>query len=872
MGGAMSDASPRLAMRRFLLRRISLSVLVCFLQTAAAAVWLKADGPLVWVFAYCGVVEALFVLRLLYSDRGPFASLPARSRADRLSKLALTLLFLFGAVVIIIGLDITPASAYLAWFQLVREGVAGGTLAYMFTVKFAFFAALFGGLLMVSSVFFSIFNLLAVDLLLCAVLLGKSGLAVVGVLLFVVAIGQRALVRNRRLRTRAVAAVLQLTVVAAVVAIPLSFLHLPNRLIDDLFSVRMEGFVAAVFPNFPFLYNVPGYGYSLASSKIGDRPALTSRPVFQITAPEGSTVYIRTGVYDTFTGTGWELSNVARRTGEHDIQRFESTLNNRTAVSTDRVSFKVLIDFYSSLPHTLGTVAFRFPNGNVPQLGLAGLGSGFILDAPLRRGSEIEDLIARPSDSMTPIVLRYNDNPFVSGLFGRGRTRSYFRDPGTGAVQVRDPDGDRDGTFGRADGTSSATQSDGTFSGIPLPGVNYEGNRRDITEPTPDNLGQYDKVNAPVVDANRAGFSGEGGAGTGGFEPRNARISQELAVASAQYGLQFGRYVLTPWERQADLEAGEVSSRLIGLARQLGAGKSKADALRAIRSYLVDNFQYSLSTTVGGPYKDAVSNFLFDSKTGFCVQFASAFVILARLNDIPARYVTGFLANLPNGESQMTVTGLSAHSWAETWNNQLGWVTQEATPPMIAAAEGQSNILQAYNPSDSSFTQRQLQALLGGRLNQGQASTKSNSTALSSDLAKIADPFPGAPYIVACAVAALLLLLVLIRLAYLRMAPVEIRFERVVRKIAARSTRRGFPDPAEKGWREWSQEVIDRSRGRAPVAERAAALIHRSFFAGKDYGNRPRGRDVTFLRRLYSKLLRRRKRPGPAPRPKAPVS
>ena len=219
----------------------------------------------------------------------------------------------------------------------------------------------------------------------------------------------------------------------------------------------------------------------------------------------------------------------------------------------------------------------------------------------------------------------------------------------------------------------------------------------------------------------------------------------------------------------------------------------------------------------------------------------------------------------------MTVTGLSAHSWAETWDDHRGWVTQEATPPMIAAALGDPNVLSDYNPTDSSYTQRQLEAVLGAHLTPVSVQT-APSFALESDLSKIADPFPGAPYIIVSVAAGLGLLFLLIRFSFLRLAPVERRFKRVVRKIAKRSKVRGLPDPASLGWREWSRGLIERRPGRSHVAGRAAFVIHRSFFSGGQKDHRTDSRDVVFLERLYRDLLKQKRRAVPTPRSRDRVS
>lgn len=75
---------------------------------------------------------------------------------------------------------------------------------------------------------------------------------------------------------------------------------------------------------------------------------------------------------------------------------------------------------------------------------------------------------------------------------------------------------------------------------------------------------------------------------------------------------------------------------------------------------------------------DPLSNFLI-TRTGYCVQFASAFIMAARYKGIPARMAIGFLpGTFANGS--YTVRAADAHAWPELWFPDLGWTRFEPTP------------------------------------------------------------------------------------------------------------------------------------------------------------------------------------------------
>ncbi len=106
----------------------------------------------------------------------------------------------------------------------------------------------------------------------------------------------------------------------------------------------------------------------------------------------------------------------------------------------------------------------------------------------------------------------------------------------------------------------------------------------------------------------------------------------------------------------------------------------KYSSLRSLLSYLTtwlrNNYKYSLKYS-GVPGKDAVDWFLFVSKTGMCVHFASAAAVLLNDMGIRARVVYGFANSYVNGDVRVFVT--PTHMWVEVWTPD-GWVPWDPTP------------------------------------------------------------------------------------------------------------------------------------------------------------------------------------------------
>lgn len=79
--------------------------------------------------------------------------------------------------------------------------------------------------------------------------------------------------------------------------------------------------------------------------------------------------------------------------------------------------------------------------------------------------------------------------------------------------------------------------------------------------------------------------------------------------------------------------------------------------------------------------------FLESGETGYCVHFATGAVVLLRAAGIPARYVTGYLADGRPGE-WTAVTADQAHAWAEYYDAESGrWEILDATPAAREAGE-----------------------------------------------------------------------------------------------------------------------------------------------------------------------------------------
>lgn len=78
--------------------------------------------------------------------------------------------------------------------------------------------------------------------------------------------------------------------------------------------------------------------------------------------------------------------------------------------------------------------------------------------------------------------------------------------------------------------------------------------------------------------------------------------------------------------------------------------------------------------------ENPIDTFLFETRSGFCSHYATAFVYLLRIAKIPARVVGGYQGGEINKVGGfMEVRQADAHAWAEAWLENKGWVRFDPT-------------------------------------------------------------------------------------------------------------------------------------------------------------------------------------------------
>ena len=115
------------------------------------------------------------------------------------------------------------------------------------------------------------------------------------------------------------------------------------------------------------------------------------------------------------------------------------------------------------------------------------------------------------------------------------------------------------------------------------------------------------------------------------------------------------------------------------------------DKAIAIQTHLRNTSRYTYTLDLGQPLRDEAGRIVepirtfYETRRGYCVQFATAMIMMARAQGIPARMAIGFLPGSREGE-RYVVKSSDAHAWPELYFQGFGWLRFEPTPAARSGA------------------------------------------------------------------------------------------------------------------------------------------------------------------------------------------
>lgn len=170
-----------------------------------------------------------------------------------------------------------------------------------------------------------------------------------------------------------------------------------------------------------------------------------------------------------------------------------------------------------------------------------------------------------------------------------------------------------------------------------------------------------------------------------GTEPRNGFLvqTQRRVNRVMRYDLRSQRPARTAplnmLEERADQRMERLApprvEELIDQWRDLPP-ESRVDA--ALSYFREEPFRYTLTPP---PLPSGrIEEFIFDTRSGYCEHYASAFVSLMRWAGVPARLIAGYQGGEWNDSGDyLTVYQADAHAWAEVWLPGRGWTRADPT-------------------------------------------------------------------------------------------------------------------------------------------------------------------------------------------------
>ena len=134
--------------------------------------------------------------------------------------------------------------------------------------------------------------------------------------------------------------------------------------------------------------------------------------------------------------------------------------------------------------------------------------------------------------------------------------------------------------------------------------------------------------------------------------------------------------------------------------RVTGGTNSRFEEMVRLQDWFRSRFRYSLKTAPGDG-NDALVRFLAPGKggrVGYCEQFASAFAVMARTLNVPARVSVGFLEPTEDANGDWVYSAHDLHAWPEVYFQGSGWVRFEPTPATRASSVPTYTIGQVIKP------------------------------------------------------------------------------------------------------------------------------------------------------------------------------
>ncbi|MFP4362972.1 MAG: transglutaminase domain-containing protein [Spirochaetia bacterium] len=324
----------------WILRSLSFLLYSALLPILAYFV-LQPSGPYYLVFAFLICVLPLWYIS---GQDNPKAAKTART--------LLLWLYTILAFTVLTNILMTPYSAFKYWTELFSQWEQSGAVSFTFFMITVFITSISAGIVLQKEVFrpFLILSLFAIAL--ASIIMSAIWLYLIsGIVIFIAVLYQ--IYRKSYSKKSLQPACMSIPFLLIILSISLiwGFGSAPegSLIVDSLIHPISRQFILKLFPEFPLLYNIPGYGHGFDHGRLGGQPALSDQEVLRLYGDKGK-YYLRNNVYTVYTGSSW---NLAERSG--GIKYPETSGNPGPSI-------EILLDYMVGIPHTLEFSDFSFHN------------------------------------------------------------------------------------------------------------------------------------------------------------------------------------------------------------------------------------------------------------------------------------------------------------------------------------------------------------------------------------------------------------------------------------------------------------------------------------------------------------------------------
>ncbi len=163
--------------------------------------------------------------------------------------------------------------------------------------------------------------------------------------------------------------------------------------------------------------------------------------------------------------------------------------------------------------------------------------------------------------------------------------------------------------------------------------------------------------------------------------PKNTIYSIDYLVPKDYLSIQGGNIRSLSSSKDYLQVPTSISQRTIDLAKSIVEDEDDdLNKAKKIETYLRNNYKYSLKVSHVPDGVDFVDYFLFEEEKGYCTYFATTMAVFLRLENIPSRYIEGYIAREEIEENYYEITDKNAHAWVEAYIEPYGWLRFEPTP------------------------------------------------------------------------------------------------------------------------------------------------------------------------------------------------